>query len=200
MYNETKFCSRCEIEKEISEFHKDKSKKDGLNPACKICIKDWRTNNKDYLNKYALQYRLENKENIAKYQQIWYEKNKENWKEYQKEYNKQYYFEKYHNDILFQIKESLRTRIRQAIKNNSKSKRTLELLGCTIEQLKQHLESQFTKGMSWDSCGYYMWHIDHIKPCASFDLSNPEEQLKCFNFKNLQPLWAVDNLRKSAKF
>ena len=53
--------------------------------------------------------------------------------------------------------------------------------------------------MSWDNYGLHGWHVDHIKPCASFDLSKPIEQRKCFNFNNLQPLWAIDNLRKGSK-
>jgi hypothetical protein len=74
---------------------------------------------------------------------------------------------------------------------------TEELLGCSIENLKKHLEKQFTQGMSWKNYG--KWHVDHIKPCANFDLSKKTEQQKCFNYNNLQPLWAVDNLKKGVK-
>lgn len=74
---------------------------------------------------------------------------------------------------------------------------TVELLGCDTNKLKQHLESQFKLGMSWDNYG--LWHIDHKSPCAKFDLSKEEEQRKCFNFKNLQPLWAEENLSKGSK-
>lgn len=104
--------------------------------------------------------------------------------------------EKRHIDIDYKLLCNLRCRLYASLKTNSKSKRTLELLGCSVEELKQHLENQFTKGMSWDNYGD--WHIDHIKPCAKFDLSKPEEQLVCFNFKNLQPLWALDNLKKGS--
>ena len=74
---------------------------------------------------------------------------------------------------------------------------TLELLGCSIEEFKSHLESQFKDGMSWDNRGYYGWHIDHIIPCASFDLSNPAHQRACFNWRNLQPMWRLENQTKS---
>lgn len=74
----------------------------------------------------------------------------------------------------------------------------MELVGCSIDKLKQHLESKFTEGMSWDNYGD--WHVDHIKPCASFDLSDPEQQRLCFNYKNLQPLWAADNLSKGDSY
>jgi hypothetical protein len=67
-----------------------------------------------------------------------------------------------------------------------------------VEQLRQHLEAQFTDGMSWDNYGRDGWHIDHIRPCASFDLTDPEQQRQCFHYTNLQPLWAADNIRKGA--
>ena len=73
----------------------------------------------------------------------------------------------------------------------------MKLLGCSSEFLRQHLERQFKPGMSWENHG--QWHLDHIKPCASFDLSKPEQQRICFNYKNLQPLWAIDNMKKGAK-
>ena len=84
-------------------------------------------------------------------------------------------------------------------KNTKKCKKTLELTGCTLEFLYNYLESKFTKGMSWDNYGKFGWHIDHIIPCSSFDMSNPEEQKKCFHYTNLQPLWWLDNLKKSNK-
>ena len=71
---------------------------------------------------------------------------------------------------------------------------TAELLGCNKNELASHLETQFTEGMSWDNYG--KWHIDHIKPIVSFDLTDPRQQKECFNYTNLQPLWAEDNLRK----
>lgn len=71
---------------------------------------------------------------------------------------------------------------------------TIKLIGCSIEQLKQHLEKQFKLGMSWFNYG--KWHVDHIKPCASFDLTDIEQQKQCFNYTNLQPLWAEENLVK----
>jgi len=115
----------------------------------------------------------------------------------EQKYKREYIRNKRKTDLIFKLKDSLRHRIYLALKGISKSKRTMELLGCSIEQLKQHLKIKFTKGMSFKNYG--KWHIDHVVPCASFDLSNPEEQHKCFNFKNLQPLWAKDNLEKRDK-
>ena len=75
----------------------------------------------------------------------------------------------------------------------------MELVGCTIEELKIYLEKQFKEGMTWENRGI-VWHIDHIKPISKFDLTNEEEQKKCFHYTNLQPLFAIDNLRKSNKY
>jgi hypothetical protein len=99
--------------------------------------------------------------------------------------------------VSFKIAYNLRTRLRTAIKNNKKTTTTLDYLGCTISELKIHLETKFTIGMSWDNYG--KWHIDHILPCSSFDMSKESEQKKCFHYTNLQPLWAIDNIKKSNK-
>jgi len=84
------------------------------------------------------------------------------------------------------------------LKGNIKSKKTKELLGCTVEELKRYLSNKFVDNMSFENYG--KWHIDHIIPCASFDFSKPEEQAKCFHYTNLQPLWAIDNIKKGAKY
>lgn len=102
------------------------------------------------------------------------------------------------SDIGFRIESNLRKRLYRAITTNKKYRSTLDYLGCSIEELKFHLEKQFTKGMNWNNYG--KWHIDHTKPCASFDLRLETEQKLCFHYTNLQPLWAIDNLKKSDKW
>ena len=107
---------------------------------------------------------------------------------------------RYQNDQKYRLMRNLRTRLCGAFRAQGvrKTTSTMKLCGCSLEKLKQHLESQFTEGMTWDNKGD--WHVDHIKPCASFDLTDPEEQKKCFHYTNLQPLWALDNMRKGAKY
>jgi hypothetical protein len=108
-------------------------------------------------------------------------------------------------DISFRILDNCRSRIRMHIKRLikcgvSKLERTSELLGCSGPELKVYLESKFKPGMTWENYGMYGWHIDHVKPCASFnDFNKIETQKECFNYKNLQPLWAKENLLKSDK-
>jgi hypothetical protein len=73
----------------------------------------------------------------------------------------------------------------------------MRLLGCDVSQLWEHLESMFQEGMTKENYG--KWHVDHIKPCASFDMYDPEQQKQCFHYSNLQPLWAEDNLIKGIR-
>lgn len=106
--------------------------------------------------------------------------------------------ERMSSDVEYRITRYLRNRLRDALAGKTKSAPTLLLLGCPVEYLKNHLESLFQSGMSWDNYGD--WHIDHIIPCAHFDLTEDEDQKRCFHWTNLQPLWAKDNREKSDKF
>lgn len=110
---------------------------------------------------------------------------------------KHYCRERRKRDPIFKLLAYVRGRIRGALKRKTakKSNKTEQLLGCSAHELKMHLEILFKDGMSWNNYG--KWHVDHIKPCCSFDLTNPEEQEACFHYSNLQPLWAEDNLKKS---
>lgn len=101
-------------------------------------------------------------------------------------------------DLDFKLQHNLRNRLRKALQGRSKSARTLELIGCDIGFLRRWLEAKFQPGMTWENYGG--WHIDHIMPCASFDLSDPVQQRTCFRWTNLQPLWAADNIRKSDNY
>ena len=75
----------------------------------------------------------------------------------------------------------------------------MELLGVSMNEVRAYLELQFKSGMTWENYGYKGWHIDHIIPCASFDLTDPEQQRRCFHYTNLQPLWWHENLAKGDK-
>jgi len=141
---------------------------------------------------------LENDKKINDYRKNYYLKNKEKIRKYHRAlylYKKQLKLEKILKNRLL---NNLRSRLSHALQRNSKSSRTMEYLGCTLKELKNYLESQFIEGMNWENYG--KWHIDHIKPCASFDLNIIEEQHKCFHFSNLQPLWAKDNLSKNDNY
>lgn len=100
----------------------------------------------------------------------------------------------------YKVAQNLRRRIRLAILKDGaiKSDATIALLGCSVESFIQHLESQFKPGMAWENYGP-IWHIDHIKPCAKFDLTHPEQQRICFHWSNQQPLWASENMSKGSR-
>ena len=102
-------------------------------------------------------------------------------------------------DLGYRNEVKLRQYIRESIKRQSARKQSKfeKLLGIEIDQFIKHIESQFTIEMSWDNRGYETWHIDHIRPCESFDLSDKEQQLVCFNYRNQQPLSAKKNLKKN---
>ena len=160
---------------------------------CEKYSKQLKINAKKYNNEHKnkhKRYYLKNKKRIKACVKKYREAHKE-------QYNN-YFLKRRVIDIRFKIAGNLRNRVYNTIKRNTKSLSTMMLIGCEIDYLLYHLQSKFTKGMNWDNHGD--WHIDHIKPCSKFDLSKPAQQRKCFNYTNLQPLWASDNIAKSDKY
>ena len=212
----TKICTGvCGLEKHLSEFGIRTLSPDGYQYKCKECRKIdnkiYYDKNRQEILKRKKKYSNKNKERIAQYCKEWYEINKDYCNQYYQDnkeekikYQIAYQKLKRETNIQFKLYDNLRGRLRLALKGKNKSLSTMFLIGCEIDYLMYHLQSKFTKGMNWDNYGAGWhgkkeWNIDHIKPCASFDLSKPSEQLKCFNYTNLQPLWAIDNLRKGNK-
>ncbi len=196
---EIKICSKCGIEKDISEFYKNKDSLDGLRSNCKECQNknstNWRKNNhKEYKNIHKKF--LEKNPGISyEYQKKWNNKNKDKVKEYRSNYLK----DRYHQDVLFKIKTNYRNRLKDIFRDTGfiKINRSIDYLGCDIEFLKKYLENQFIDGMTWDNKGFYGWHIDHIIPLS---LAKTEEEIyKLCHYTNLQPLWAKDNMSKGSK-
>ena len=214
----TKECTKCKETKNTDQFNKDNSRRDKISCWCRVCQKkkndNWYqgdnkikrkkdTNDYYYLNKDALLPKMREystkRNRLEKTKQLkrdWYEQNKPRVREDANTRKR----ERRKTDPNFRLRESISSRIRAAIKNNSKSSQTLELLGCTIPELREHLETKFQTGMSWDNYGIKGWHVDHIRPCSSYNLSDPDQQRECFNHTNLQPLWATENLEKGDRF
>ena len=162
--------------------------------------------NKDAVAEKYKQYYQDNKESIAEKQKQYYQDNKEIVAERNRQYvknnakatakrMKQYAKDRRANDPVFRMIQSLRSRLRQALKNTSKNETTIDLVGCSPDFLRCHLSAQFTEGMTLENYGE--WHIDHIRPVASFDQSDRKQRKVCWHYTNLQPLWAEDNLKKS---
>ena len=159
--------------------------------------KIYRGKNKEKAASYDKQYQLDNKEAIAENKQVWYEKNKREINER----SKAHHMRRRKTDIQFLWNGRLRS-LMKVIRNPDGTVRIrvkMKLHGCSAEFCRAYLESKFTEGMTWDNYGIHGWHIDHIRPLSSFDLTLDSEQKKCFHYTNIQPLWAEDNLRKSDK-
>jgi hypothetical protein len=200
----TKICSKCKKELFILKFSKCKNAIDKLQRWCTKCKKKYykeyyKSYKKEHSNRMKNWY-LKNKDKVRQQTKKWYKLHNKEMKNYRRSNKieaRKYMKNRLKTDISFKLCHYLRTRLYKVLKNNIKSKSIMKLLGCSIEFLKRHLENQFRPRMTWNNYG--KWHIDHIRPCASFDLSKESEQKKCFNWKNLQPLWAKDNLSKKRK-
>jgi hypothetical protein len=222
----TKKCSKCKQVKEVCFFSKNNKTKDKLHCSCKECdkekyfknrernilnMRDYKKNNPEKLKEYY----LKNQENYKQY--------RESKKDLNKFYMKDYYFnnlekrkkyleltkekrnlkrniyqkERSKSDSLFKLKIYVRNRIGFYLKKNNITKRnnTFKIVGCSPQELKIHLEQKFIDGMSWDNQGE--WHIDHIIPLSS--AQTEEELYKLCHFTNLQPMWALDNIKKGSK-
>lgn len=195
-----KICSKCKEEKSLSEFYPGKNKKTGTIAVCKSCS-----------NKISKKYRSDNKDKTKKKDQEYYLKNAERIKIRQCLYNKRTYIKKPEGHVIvrpklksesfLQFKANLKSRIRWGFKRKKwlKRNKTVDILGCSYELAKKHIERQFKKGMTWDNhgSGEGKWQIDHKVPLAT---AKTEEQLKLLcHYTNLQPLWAKDNLKKHDK-
>ena len=201
--NKFKNCTNCgkKLEKNETNF-RYKSKKKGIltfRPVCRPCERlltsKYSKSPAGKLMKSGAnkRYALSGKKKIS--QQKYYDKNKKELN--QKNIKRRAIRRKI--DPHTKIRDNLSLRMRLALKEQNLTKRntTADLVGCSIPHLKEYLEKKFKKGMNWKNHGRYGWHIDHIKPCSKFDLSDPTQQKQCFNYKNLQPLWAKENILKS---
>jgi len=173
-----------------------------------IQSKKYREENKEEISKNKKKYYIKNREEILKNRIKYREENIEKFKEKDKKYYKKnkrkiitrsvlYEKKRLKKDIQYKLTKSLRKRTYMAIKNNQRVGSAIKDLGCTISELKEHLEKQFKEGMSWINWSMNGWHIDHIIPLSSFDLTDRKQFLEACNYTNLQPLWSIDNIKKS---
>lgn len=207
---ETQDCTLCGITLPANAeyFYRHKRCKNGLTRTCKACGVKKR---KEYVEKNRATVRLSKRKFYRKNKKKIIDKikahsqtqqarllraaYKERNYEHIKEVRRLYELKRRQTDPQFKLIKTTRNRIRAALKTNYRSKTTNELIGCSPEDLKKYIESMSSQRKTWENHGE--WHLDHKIPCASFDLSKPENQKKCFNYKNMQPLWAIDNLKKS---
>lgn len=184
-----KICSKCKQELPLDAFYKKKASNDGLFICCKEC---W--------NKRCEIY---NKTNDHKKAQKKYENSvkgkstRKNFNANSMEYRKQWFYDKRAKDPSFKLLSNLRTRCNHMLKGEIKHSSILRYFGCSVSELRQYIEQQFKEGMNWNNFGD--WHIDHIIPVSYFDFKEEKDFYIAWNYRNLQPLWAKDNLEKSNK-
>lgn len=216
---ESKVCSKCKQEKKVCEFGNSKSSKDGLLYCCKKCnnkrsveyrknnpekvleiTRNWTAKNPEWVYNRHKKWRDENRELTNKIKRDWLNKNPEKRKQYRENYKSRKHEqrkERRNSDPVFNLINRVRCRIWKylTILNISKTNKTFEIVGCSPQFLKEHLEKQFVDGMTWENRSE--WHIDHKIPLSS--AKTEEELYKLCHYTNLQPLWAEENLKKSNK-
>jgi hypothetical protein len=213
---ETKRCNMCGEDKALDMFARNGK---NLRSYCKQCRCVQEANrrkahpeefkekdkmryeaNKEVIKDKNKKYRALNRDAICRQKKAYYEQNKEQIKEYHqqnKPHRNAWKKNKTLTDPAFRVKESLKTRIHDVLKNMKASK-TNQLIGCSKNELLDWIENQFGVVYSWETYGE-QWHIDHVVPIAFFDVTNANEQLLCFSWTNLRPLCANENLQKSNK-
>lgn len=169
-----KLCRKCNKMKICTFFRENHQSKDGYSYTCKECIPP------------STWTKEKQRESEKKYVKNNIEKIRLKWKKQGKNINRR-------------VRDSLNHRISEALFTNrvTKNNKTTKYVGCSIDFLKKWMEFLFIDGMTWENYGE--WHIDHVVPCSSFNLAITEDQIKCFNWKNLQPLWKLDNIQKGDK-
>ena len=197
-----KKCSKCETIRPLTDYFNNAKSLDGKKAECKVCSKlrkkefrekypervreqekKTKENRKDSIKREQSEYFQKNKEKIYKRHNEWVKNNPDKVKKYMTEQKR--------------IAKNLRHELSRIYQGRTKFPKVelLELLGCSPEFYREYIQSKFSPGMSFDNYGE--WHIDHIIPCSSFDMNNHEQQKLCFHYSNTQPLWRIDNIRKS---
>jgi predicted nucleic acid-binding Zn-ribbon protein len=180
------WCRSCKLEYQKSHYQKNKKR-------IRAQQDQYKQDNYQKILKQKKTYRDANKEKIKKYRKAWRLKHKDSIAKKKRKYR-----ETYMKNPVNKLASNIRGRVKRAISCNYKKGSWKKYLGCSVQECKDYLESLFKPGMTWDNHGE--WHIDHIKPISSFDLTDENELKSAFNYKNLQPLWAIENLTKGAKY
>ena len=174
-----KTCSKCKEEKSLEEFSKDRQKRDGLISYCKPCARAYKEKHREKIQAYNKAYYKENRGEIISS-------------------NAAYTKRRIANDPNLLMVARTRANLGHILKGKHNHTPTLELLGCTGEGWRTHLESTFKPGMTWENHGKGegKWEVDHIAPVSSFDQEDHLQRLICWNYRNTQALWGHENMAK----
>jgi hypothetical protein len=201
-----KYCPGCKEVKKNEDFYRNTSRASGLSDYCSKCIGQQMLSNRGKKHEYDYLYREKNIDKKRKYEKEYYHKNFDGIKIKKVLYsskrkpitNRQQRLRR-KNDENFRLLGVLRSRLKNALRGLLKHAKTMDLLGCSIFELKQHLLANAPVGFTWEDFRNGGYHVHHIKPCSSFDLTKEEDQRQCFNFSNLKILRAEDNLHLGNK-
>ncbi len=187
-------------------------------------MSDWQSKNREHLkeyydkNKQAInasrkKHYVKNKDKILEKSREYYKNNKDKYEVWRNKYaennkerllsaRRRWEKERMETDLNYLLQKTLRSRVRMALKSagGRKAQRTEELIGCTIQEFRSYIESQFTEGMSWDNWAFDGWHLDHRIPISWFNLENPNCRALAFSYKNMQPLWWEENFAKNNRY
>lgn len=168
VYEKKSYCRTCKSAMDLASYHKNSTKR-------KQYRKEYLDNNPDKREKMNNQVK--------------------EWRQKNPKYITDWIDNKIKTDPNYYLKSRISNSLGMSLKGG-KLEKTVWYLGCSIKDLKIHLEKQFTEGMNWDNKGKFGWHIDHIKPLNTFNLENIDEIKACWHYTNLRPLWWYDNIRR----
>ncbi len=194
-------CSKCgnHLPRTTDFFYRFKFNKDGLRTHCKDCHNKATAENQktEEAKKRQKDYYQKNKKELLEKNKIYCKSNKKLVSSTRNNYFKL----RRQRDAGFKSLSQLRSLLRGAIVSGytPRAKKTTEIFGCDYKTFKQHIESLFKPGMTWEKFRSGLVHLDHIKPCCLFNLENTDEQKACFHYTNIQPLWAIENIEKRLK-
>lgn len=225
--SDTKKCTKCGAELPLEQFNERRYKngKVGYRLECKGCqasyYKQYRKDHKDEIAAQKKCYAQNHKPEIVAQKKQYYQDNKaeldarnkqyyQNHKVevvlYKKRYGQEHNAERnvrrrgrFSDDIDYKLKTTLGSEVRRSIRGSRQCKHSLDLIGCSVGELRNYIEGQFQPGMTWDNWNYRGWHIDHIIPLGYFDFTDYEQQKRAWHYTNLRPLWAEENLGKKDK-
>jgi hypothetical protein len=195
-----KECTRCKQKKLINEFPERGKGSGKINRMCRKCLseisKQWGKNNPEKRKEIEKKYKSTHKEKVKKRLDKWRSLRRDRIREIGRKVNK-----KRNSTVKGKMINAFRVNIWKSLKGNKSGRKWEELVGFSVDQLKKHIEKQFKEGMTWENYGRYGWHIDHIIPISAFNFKTADDIdfKKCWDLKNLRPLWWRENICKKDK-
>jgi hypothetical protein len=190
--HEKRRCTKCSVIKSFTSFSPQKAGYMGIKAQCRECDTEY---DNQFQAKNNTRAERDKTDKAKQYRKKYVAENLDWWRKYEREYR----YNRRKEDMFFKIKGNMSGRLSDLINKRNLGTTTLELIGCDRETFISHIEKQFTEGMTWENYGLKGWHVDHIIPLSSFNLTVEDEVKKACHYTNLQPLWWQDNLEKGNK-